>query len=65
MPEETTRKRWQVWALLPAQSNVHMEAWRPVSMKYRERRTAERVASQLWLNVEVMEVEEEKFEDDS
>lgn len=61
MSSDTTehRKRWQVWALLPKRDTTNTEAWVPVTMKYEDKRTANRIADQLWLIVDVLEVEEE------
>lgn len=56
-----TYKRWQVWALLLTtytDGYNYVEVWKPITLKYRDKRTADRVAQQLWLTVEVREVEE-------
>jgi len=56
---ETDRipKCWQVWALMFTEQG--RERWIPVSMLFKDKRTADRLAEVLWLITEVQEVDDE------
>ena len=57
-----SRDRWQVWACL--RNDYGREVWVPVTMKYREKRTADRMADQLWLPVKVEKVQEDEEDEE-